>query len=156
MTTVTGEALSALLVNQAPDAVIFAGTDGVIQFWSPAAAEMFGYSESEAIGKDLNIIIPEQFRDAHWTGYDRALAAGDTKYRGQSLPTRAVNAKGEPFYIELSFAIIHGAGGEVIGALAHARNIHERFETDRANRRRMRELEQEIKALRGPDGAGPA
>jgi PAS domain S-box-containing protein len=153
MTAATGEALAALLVNQAPDAVIFAGTDGVIQLWNAAAAAMFGYSESEAIGKDLNIIIPDQFRDAHWKGYDRALAAGDTKYRGQSLPTRAVNARGEPFYVELSFAIIHGSDGEVIGALAHARNIHERFETDRANRRRMRELEEELKALRGERGA---
>ncbi|GMV84627.1 MAG: transcriptional regulator [Dehalococcoidia bacterium] len=156
MTTVTGEALAALLVHQAPDAVIFAGTDGVIQLWNTAATEMFGFSEPEAIGKDLNIIIPEQFRDAHWKGYDRALEAGQTKYRGQSLPTRAVNARGEAFYVELSFAIVHGPDGEVIGALAHARNIHERFETDRANRRRMRELEEEIKALRGPGGARPA
>ncbi len=156
MSTVTREALAALIVNQAPDAVIFAGTDGVIQLWNPAAEEMFGYSESDAIGKDLNIIIPEQFRDAHWKGYDRALEAGQTKYRGQSLPTRAINARGEPFYVELSFAIIHGADGEVIGALAHARNIHERFEADRANRRRMREMEEELKAFRGPDGAKPA
>ncbi|MBE0607776.1 MAG: PAS domain S-box protein, partial [Dehalococcoidia bacterium] len=96
----------------------------------------------------------DQFREAHWKGYDRALEAGDTKYRGQSLPTRAQKANGEAFYVELSFAIVHGRDGEVIGALAHARNIHERFETDRANRRRMRELEAEVKALR--DGASPA
>lgn len=153
MTTATSE-LSGLIVEQAPDAIIFAGTDGVIQFWNEAAAAMFGYSEAEAIGKDLNIIIPEQFRDAHWKGYDRALEAGDTKYRGQSLPTRAVNAKGEPFYVELSFAIVHGSDGAVMGALCHARNIHERFETDRANRRKMRDLEAEVKALR--DGASPA
>lgn len=156
MTTEATRALEGLLVEQAPDAVIFAGNDGIIQSWNAAAAAMFGYSEEEAIGKDLNIIIPEQFRDAHWKGYDRALEAGESKYRGQSLPTRAVNAKGEPFYVELSFAIVHDREGAVIGALAHARNIHERFETDRANRRRMREMEEELKAFRGPDGAKPA
>lgn len=155
MTAVTGEALAALLVDQAPDAVIFAGTDGVIQLWNAAAVAMFGYSESEAIGKDLDIIIPDQFRDAHWKGYDRALAAGDTKYRGQSLPTRAVNARGEPFYVELSFAIVHGGDGEVIGALAHARDINDRFEKERASRRRLRELEDELKALRSK-GAAPS
>lgn len=146
--------LLALLEEQAPDAIIFAGLDGTIELWNPAAAEMFGHSAAAAMGKSLDMIIPEQFREAHWKGYERALAAGETKYRGQSLPTRAVRADGESFYIELSFAIIHAADGAVIGALAHARNIHERFETDRANRRKMREMEEELKALREAGGAG--
>ena len=146
--------LLALIEEQAPDAIIFAGLDGNIALWNPAAAEMFGHSAEDAMGKSLDMIIPEQFREAHWKGYERALAAGETKYRGQSLPTRAVKADGESFYIELSFAIVHGADGAVIGALAHARNIHERFETDRANRRKMREMEEELKALREAGGAG--
>ena len=62
MTTETAATLSSLLVEQAPDAVIFAGPDGVIQFWNAAAAAMFGLSEAEAVGQDLNIIIPEQFQ----------------------------------------------------------------------------------------------
>jgi PAS domain S-box-containing protein len=155
MTTEAAEVLAALLVEQAPDAVIFAGTDGVIQSWNASASAMFGFTEAEAIGQDLNIIIPEQFRDAHWKGFDRALEAGDTKYRGQSLPTRAQKANGEAFYVELSFAIVHGRDGEVIGALAHARDINDRFEKDRASRRRMREMEEELKTLRSA-GATPA
>jgi PAS domain S-box-containing protein len=155
MTTEATAALAALLVEQAPDAVIFAGNDGVIQTWNPAAAAMFGYSEVEAVGQSLDIIVPDQFRDAHWKGYDRALEAGDTKYRGQSLPTRAQKANGEALYVELSFAIVHGRDGAVIGALAHARDINDRFEKDRASRRRMREMEEEIKALREA-GAEPA
>lgn len=155
MTTEATEALAGLLVEQAPDAVIFAGTDGVIQTWNAAAAAMFGFSEAEAIGQNLDIIVPDQFREAHWKGYDRALEAGDTKYRGQSLPTRAQKASGEAFYVELSFAIVHGRDGAVIGALAHARDINDRFERDRASRRRLRELEEELKALKN-DGAAPA
>ena len=154
MTRDNAEALAGLLVEQAPDAVIFAGNDGVIQSWNAAAAAMFGFPESEAIGQDLNIIVPEQFRDAHWKGYDRALEAGDTKYRGQSLPTRAQKANGESFYVELSFAIVHGRDGAVIGALAHARDINHRFEKERASRRRLRELEEEVKSLR--DGGPPS
>jgi len=141
--------VAAMLVEAAPDAVIFAGTDGVIQVWNPAAEAMFGHSAAEAIGQNLDIIIPEQFREAHWKGFDRALEAGDTKYRGQSLPTRATKAGGEAFYVELSFAIVKDASGAVVGALAHARDINERFEGDRANRRKMRELEAELKTLKG-------
>jgi PAS domain S-box-containing protein len=138
--------LAAALVEQAPDAVIFADLEGIVRAWNPAAAAMFGYSAEDAIGQSLDIIVPEQFREAHWKGYARATEAGVTKYIGESLPTRAVKASGETFYVELSFAIVLDAAGKAIGALAHARDINERFQTDRANRRRLRELEEQVKA----------
>ena len=141
MTSGTGAADISFLVDQAPDGMIFAGMDGVISVWNAAAERIFGFTAEAAIGQDLNIIIPEGLRDAHWTGYDRALAAGDTKYRGQSLPTKALNADGSQIYVELSFAIVHDRDGAVIGALAGARDVTERFERDRDLRRRLRALE---------------
>ena len=146
MTTDTTPVDAAALVHQAPDAIIFAGSDGVIRVWNPAAERIFGFTAEAAIGQDLNIIIPENLRDKHWEGYDRALAAGDTKYRGQSLPTKALKADGSTIYVELSFAIIHGPAGDVIGAMAQARDITERFERDRAARRRLRELQEALDA----------
>ena len=131
----------ATLVDQAPDGMIFAGRDGVIRTWNPAAERIFGFAAKAAIGQDLNIIIPEPLRGAHWKGYDRALGAGDTKYRGQSLPTKALKADGSQFYVELSFSIVHGKDGEVVGAMAQARDITERFERYRLMRRRLRELD---------------
>ncbi len=131
----------AALVHQAPDAMIFADLQGVIRTWNAAAERIFGHAATTAVGQSLDIIIPEQLREQHWAGYDRALADGDTKYKGQSLPTKSMKADGSQFYVELSFAIIHGSDGAVVGALAHARDITERFERDRAMRRRLRELE---------------
>lgn len=133
--------LTELLHAQAPDAVIFADREGVIRAWNPAAARVFGFTPEEALGQSLDIIIPEQFREAHWKGYDRALAAGETKYSGQALPTRSQRKDGTVIYVELTFAIVHDHAGEVIGALAHARDITERWERDREQRRRLRDLE---------------
>jgi PAS domain S-box-containing protein len=141
MDSSTSSADVLFLVDQAPDGMIFADRDGVISVWNPAAERIFGFTAEAAIGQDLNIIIPEGLRDAHWQGYARALAAGDTKYRGQSLPTKALKADGSQIYVELSFAIVHGHDAEVIGAMAQARDITERFERDRTMRRRLRELE---------------
>lgn len=138
-----------ILIEQAPDAFIFAGTDGVIVTWNAAAERVFGFTAAEAIGNDLNIIIPERFRDQHWTGYDRALAAGETKYFGQALPTRAQRADGSSLYVELSFSIVKDDAGTVIGASALARDITTRFERDRANATKLRELEAELKELKG-------
>lgn len=131
--------LARLILDQGPDAVIFAGTDGMIVEWNTAAEEMFGHMRAEAVGQSLDIIIPERFREQHWAGYDRALAAGETKYRGKAMPTRSMRKDGTPIYVELTFAIIKDAGGTVIGALAHSRDITERWERERAQRQRARE-----------------
>jgi PAS domain S-box-containing protein len=133
-------ALAVTLIESNPDAVIFAGTDGMITFWNEAAQRIFGFAATEAVGQSLDIIVPEQFRDAHWTGYDRALAAGETKYAGQALTTRAMKNDGEVIYVELAFAMIHDAAGAMAGVMATAREITERFNADRAMRRELREL----------------
>lgn len=130
------------LFLQAPDAIVFADTDGVIRRWNPAAERIFGHTAGDAVGQSLDIIIPERFREAHWRGYQRALAEGKTKYAGESLPTRSVRKDGETVYVELTFAIIHDANDGVIGALAHARDISERWEREREQRRRLKELEE--------------
>jgi len=132
--------LAATLLEQNPDATIFAGTDGMIVVWNEAAETVFGHKAADAIGKSLDLIIPEQYRDAHWTGYDRALADGDTKFKGQALTTRAARADGETIYVDLAFAIIKDASGAVTGAMATARDITERFNRDREMRRELREL----------------
>jgi len=131
------------LLDQSPDAVILAGTDGLVSFWNAAAERVFGFSAEKAIGESLDLIIPEQFREAHWKGFDHALGEGDTKYRGQALATRAVRADGETIYVELSFAIVKDGEGTVLGALATARDITERFNREREMRRKLRELEQQ-------------
>ncbi len=141
-----GEFQHQWLLDQSPDGVIYAGTDGIISYWNASAERIFGFAASEVLGKDLNIIIPESFQDAHWKGYDRAMADKVTKYIGQSLPTKARKADGAEIYVELSFAIILDGSGEPVGALAQARDITERFNRDRENRRKLRDLEQQLAA----------
>ncbi len=150
MSDVDGPGISMeALVEQSPDAVIFADRSGVIRAWNAASERMFGHASEHAIGQRLDLIVPERFREAHWQGYARAISDGETKYAGQSLPTRALRGGGEQFYVELSFAIVRGDDGEVAGALATARDITERFEQDRDNRRRLAELEESLKEIRG-------
>jgi PAS domain S-box-containing protein len=133
--------LPELLVEQSPDGIVFADKAGIIHVWNTAAERIFGFTASDALGANLNIIIPEHLRDAHWRGFERALAERTTKYTGQALPTRAIRSDGTQIYVELSFAIVLDAKGEVLGALAHARDITERFEKERVDRKRLQELE---------------
>jgi len=49
-------------------AIISADSTGDIVFWNLAAEEIFGYAESEIIGRSLATIIPERYRAAHGKG----------------------------------------------------------------------------------------
>lgn len=126
--------LAALILEQAPDAIIFAGADGLIQEWNAAAEQIFGHSRDEALGESLDIIIPERFRDAHWRGYEAAISTGVTKLHGKAMPTRSMRKDGTTIYVELSFGVVLGSAGAAIGALAVARDITEKFLAERANR----------------------
>ena len=60
--------LSQHLVDQAPDAVIFSDLTGAIRVWNDAAVAVFGHTREEAIGQQLDLIVPERFREAMMMG----------------------------------------------------------------------------------------
>lgn len=136
------------VLAQSPDAVIYADGDGVIRIWNTGAVRIFGHEADAAIGKSLDLIIPEDFRERHWAGWEQAAANKVTQYVGQSLPTRAMHANGEPFMVELSFAVALDGDGNAAGAIATARDITERWDKDRATRKRMRDMETELEDLK--------
>jgi PAS domain S-box-containing protein len=133
--------LADYIVMQSPDGIVFADPEGIIRLWNASAERIFGYSSSEAMGKSLDIIIPERFQRAHWSGYHRAITEGKTKYSGQSLPTRSLRKDGATIYVERTFAIVHGTEGQVLGAMAKVREITERYMQERELHRRLAELE---------------
>ena len=133
--------LSDVLVEQSPDAIVFADLQGNIAVWSVAAERIFGFTKEEALGASLDIIIPDSFREAHWRGFKRAISDRETKYVGQSLPTKSLRSDGSTIYVELSFSIVLDSAGNALGALSSARDITERFEEEKANRRKLQKLE---------------
>lgn len=114
-----------LVVDQAPDAIIFADRQGVIQVWNKAAANLFGFPAGEAVGQSLGIIIPEHLRRAHWEGFGRAVASGHTTRGRRALKTRAAPKDGRRLYVNLAFSVVHDRDGKVIGAMATAREFIE-------------------------------
>src|SRR5690606_27608469 len=98
--------LYRLLVDQSPDATIFADRQGIIQVWNQAAAELFGFPPEDAVGRSLDIIIPEHLRPAHWSAYREAVASGSGKYKGQAIRTRGTHRSGEKVYAYFAFAVV--------------------------------------------------
>ena len=128
--------LAERILDSVADAVIYADRSGTIVRWNAASAALFGYSAEEALGKSVDLIIPEHLRDAHWKGFDAAMAKGVMKLQGRPTLTRAQHKDGRRLYIEMTFAIVRGvADGEILGSVAMARDVTERVEKERAARR---------------------
>lgn len=135
------------IAEQAPDAIIFADTMGVIRFWNESARAVFGYSPDTAYGHSLDLIIPERVREAHWHGFYRAIEFGQTRVGRQAFATRSVHKDGDKLYVELSFAVVKDLSGMVVGALGIARDVTSRYVADSVLRNRLSELESKLKAL---------
>jgi PAS domain S-box-containing protein len=126
--------LAELILEQIADAVIYADETGMIRRWNPAAAVLFGYDTAEALGQNLELIIPEHLRAAHWHGFAAAVTNGVMKLQGRPTLTRAAHKTGRKLYVEMTFALVQGqAGGPARGAVAVARDVTERIEQQRAS-----------------------
>ena len=114
-----------LIVDQAPDAIIFADRRGMTQVWNNAATDLFGFPPDEAIGRTLDLIIPEHLRQSHWDGYGEAVRSGHTKHGRRALKTRATHKAGQKLYVSLAFSVVKDRTDKVIGALGMAREFIE-------------------------------
>jgi PAS domain S-box-containing protein len=110
------------IIEQAPDAIIYADGDGAIRVWNRAAQQIFGYAAAEVLGKSLDVIIPERFRGAHWEGFRQALKNGRVKHAGRVMTTRSVHKNGSKLYVDLSFGLVQDGEGRIMGALAIGRD----------------------------------
>lgn len=123
-----------LIVEQVGDALIYADREGVIREWNAAAERLFEFERSAAVGQSLDLIIPERLRQAHWTGFDRAMRLGATRLGGQATVTKALTGSGKTIYVEMSFAVVAAGPDQVIGSVAMARDATQRHEREKALR----------------------
>jgi PAS domain S-box-containing protein len=131
------------LVADAPDAIIYADAGGLIRFWNTGAERVFGFSRLDALGKSLDIIIPERLRKRHWDGYARTIRTGVTRYgAGDVLAVPAVRKDGLRISVEFTILPFTGREGQVIGIAAILRDVSIRF-------REIKHLRETLEATQG-------
>jgi PAS domain S-box-containing protein len=129
---------SERFVHDAPDAIVYADAHGLIQFWNRSAERIFGFSEAEALGKTLDIIIPESLRSRHWQGYRATMQTGNTRYGvGETLAVPAMRKNGQRISIEFTILPFRDDAGKMVGIAAILRDVTVRFEETRALRRQL-------------------
>ncbi|KJU82212.1 diguanylate cyclase [Candidatus Magnetobacterium bavaricum] len=90
----------------APDATVVIDDELVISFWNNAAEAMFGYTQTEAIGKEFHrLVAPQQHYQRYTEALDRLRQSARDSSRegvGKAAQLEAVNKLGEGFPVELS------------------------------------------------------
>ncbi|HEX5507547.1 MAG TPA: PAS domain S-box protein [Pseudolabrys sp.] len=137
---IDGDAFVDALLQSKGDAIVVCDHDGVIRFWNPGAVRIFGFTEEEAIGQSLDIIIPERLRARHWDGYHQMMRTGQSRYAGGDMLSVPSHRKdGTRLSIEFTIVPIKGAQGKVTALAAVMRDATSRFEEMKALRQQLRE-----------------
>jgi len=124
------EAKFSSIIAISADAIVAVDEDQRVTIFNEAASKTFGWEPHEVIGKPLDLLIPERFRESH-RKHLRAFAAEPIKSRsmGPRGPLAALRKNGEEFYAEASVSKLEVEGEKVYSAVL--RDVSERLRLER-------------------------
>jgi PAS domain S-box-containing protein len=97
---------------------VVADTDGVISWWSAGAERLLGHPPDAAIGRPLDLIVPEAYREAHWAGFRRAIATGACRLDRAATNLPVLHRDGRERILPARFVFLTDARDTVVGAMA--------------------------------------
>jgi PAS domain S-box-containing protein len=109
----------AAVVESSEDAIISKNLDAVITRWNAGAERMFGYTEAEAVGQPITILIPPELRDEENEILEKLRSGG----RIEHYETVRVTKTGEKVDVSLSISAIKDSTGNVAGFSKIAHDI---------------------------------
>jgi PAS domain S-box-containing protein len=122
------------------DAIVAADRDGIIRFWNPGAERIFGHAGNDALGRSLDLIIPERLRQRHWDGFRHTMETGHSRYgEGDLLSVPAVRKDGTTISVEFTIVPLKTETAGMSGMIAIIRDVTQRFEEMRRLRQRLAE-----------------
>ena len=112
----------AKVVESSDDAIISKNLDGIVMSWNPAAERIFGYTEEEAVGKSIRMLIPDELQDEE----DTVLAKIRSGEKVDHYETVRQRKDGTRLSVSLTVSPIRDAAGKIVGASKIARDVTER------------------------------
>jgi PAS domain S-box-containing protein len=130
--------LGDAILASASDAIIATDRSGVITFWNAGAVRIFGFTAAEALGQSLDLIIPDNLRARHWSGYSRVMETGESHYgHGDLLAVPGLTRDGRRISVEFTIAMLKDEHGRPTGTAAILRDVTKRFEETRKLKREL-------------------
>jgi len=131
----------AAVIESSDDAIASGTLDGIIVSWNTGAQKMYGYTEAEAVGKPISMLVPPELPDEE-NKILETLKSGD---RIEHFETVRVTKTGKRINVSLTISPIKDSTGRTVGISGIARDITERKlaeEALRASEERLRLAQQ--------------
>lgn len=94
-------------IENAPMAVVIIDQHQIVQEWNPKAEDIFDYQTGEVLGRPLaDIIIPQQYREAHARGMAHFLKTGEGPVLNKTIEISALHKNGHEFPVNLSISSV--------------------------------------------------
>ena len=127
--------LLAAIVESSDDGIVSKSIDGTIRSWNAGAERIFGYTEAEAVGRHISLVIPPD-RIGEEAEFIVRLAAG---HRIEQFETIRMRKDGGRIRVSLTISPLRDAAGRVVGASKIVRDISARAHAE-AERRQLATL----------------
>jgi PAS domain S-box-containing protein len=116
------------LLESMPDGIVMVNPTGRIVISNSRAQELFGYEAHELLGRSVEMLLPERFRNAHVGHRSNFFAAPRTRTMGMGLELYALRKDGSEFPVEISLAPLQTEEGALV--MSAIRDITERKKAD--------------------------
>lgn len=131
----------ASMIASSNDAILGIDLDMTITSWNAAAERLYGYSESQAVGRSVLMLVPEDRKDEEPTIL-RQIRAGRIV---EPYETVRLRRDGRPVEVLLSVSPIHDASGRVVGASKLTHDITVRKDAERLQTVLVNEMNHRVK-----------
>jgi PAS domain S-box-containing protein len=118
----------AAVIESSDDAIASGTLDGIIVSWNTGAQKIYGYTEAEAVGKPISMLVPPELPDEE-NKILETLKSGD---RIEHFETVRVTKTGKRINVSLSIAPIKDSTGRTVGISGIARDITHRKQMEEA------------------------
>lgn len=113
------QAIAQAALAPGPHAVVSADREGIIRDWNETAENIFGHRAKEAIGRTIDLIVPEEERADHWRSFRRVMATGVLNYRPDHvLDIEGVRRDGTRVTLDAALIAILDQAGGLVGITA--------------------------------------
>jgi PAS domain S-box-containing protein len=138
------------LIDAAPDAILVIDDERRVVKLNDEAERMFGYAREELIGRDIETIIPERFRDAHRAANGQYGRDPATQTIAGELAAR--RADGTEFPVEIRVSALETQGTRAVVGIV--RDVTERYRAQQVQQRLLHDLGERVKELTALHVAG--
>jgi PAS domain S-box-containing protein len=122
------EAVLLSMIEFAPDGLMLVDSDGRIRRVNQQIEKLFGYTRGLLVGRPVEELLPEQFRQAHTSHRSHYREVPTVRLMGAGLDLRARRFDGSEFPVEISLSPIDSPDGQLV--IAAVRDITDRVEAE--------------------------